>query len=240
MPRKATLVADALDCGVEPFTALISPVRRCLSREVYAFRTVRQINSLQLGVLLPTQYRNVCDRTQQSVRLAKNDLRAAIRFTKKLDEDGIEYNWISTYIPLKLALKTNTAEIAEEILKAEGFQSPSKICLEISSDALYEDTDKIESALKDFKLLGFTTAITAFGDDFCPINRLYGLPFDICMFDASVAEKAESSAGLRSVSHMTAFVKSNESDPVICVAGRKSKSANTIRPVKPDIYSQAG
>ncbi len=231
MPIKTALIAQTQASGVEPFTTLISPVRRCLSRETYAFRTIRQINSVKLGVLLPAQYRSVCDRTLQSVKLAKSDLTSAIRLSQRLDGDAVAYTWISVYIPLKLALKADSAEIIEEILTAENFRETSKICLEIPSDALYEDLEKITASLKNFKSRGFTTALSSFGDEFCPINRLYGLPIDVCMFDESAAKRAETSESARSVSAMIAFAKTNESDAVACI-GKKN--------VKPDIYARAG
>lgn len=231
MPRKTELLTQTQQSGVEPFTTLVSPVRRCLSREAYAFRTARQINSMELGVLHPAQYRTVCDRTQQSVKLAKSDITAAARLSRLMDSEETEYKWISVHIPVRFALKNDAGKVVEEILKAEKIDESSKICLELPADALFEDIDKIAISLKDFKLLGLTTALAAFGDEFCPVNRLYGLPVDVCMFDKSVTEKMETSAGPRSIAAMLSYVRGNETDSVICAEGGK---------IDPDKYLQAG
>jgi EAL domain-containing protein (putative c-di-GMP-specific phosphodiesterase class I) len=233
-PRRGTLIKNITESGIEPLTTLISPVRRCVSREVYAFRTIRQVNSLQLGVLRPVQYRNVCDRTLQSIGLAISDLRSVIRLSQKLDADEVQYDWITTYIPIKLLQRKDAAAKLEEALQKEGLSNPSKICLEFLSDALFDDLDRISAALRDFKALGFKTAITAYGDEFCPVSRLFGLPVDVCMFIPSVSQKAETPSGNRLASQLTAFVRSNDCEPVVCVAGKMPSAA------KPDVYAKAG
>ncbi|NLN54937.1 MAG: EAL domain-containing protein [Clostridiales bacterium] len=231
-PHMSALIKETVESGVEPLTTLISPVRRCMSREIYAFRTIRQINSVQLGVLRPSQYRIVCDRTRQSVRLALSDLEAAIKLAKQMESDEVEFSWISVYLPIKMLKRKNHLSSLENLVKE--YNKPQKICLELSSDILFEDLDNLQPLLNDIKLLGFKIGLSAFGGDFCPMSRMYGLNADICFFEPSVATKCETSLGNRLAGQITAFVKSAGCEPVACVPGTMPKSA------KPDEYSKAG
>lgn len=231
MPIKAVFSADTQSAGIEPFSTLLTPVRNCLTRQPYAFRTMRQVNSLQIGVIRPAEYRAVCDRTRQSIRLAKSDLAAVCRLAQTISGDGLGFEWISVYIPAKLALRDDAASVIEKTLIAEKFENYSGLCVEMSADALYEDRDKILSFLKNIKALGLSTAFSAFGDEFCPVNRLFGLPVDFCIFDKGYAEKLQDPEGLRMATALAAFIKANDTVSIACFEND---------PPKPEVFLQSG
>ena len=220
---KRQLTAKAVKSQVPPFTPLIAPVRNTLTNEPYAFRSVRRVNSLTLGTLRPLEYRVVSDRTQQSVKMAKGDLLSAAAISKRLDEKHIEHKWVSVHLPLKLALRKDAMKIIEQSIKESGASNPGKICLELPSDALYEDMTIISATLKDLKLLGLTTALSSFGGEYCPITKLFGLPVDVCLFDYTAAKSFLADKG-RLASSLAAFVASNGGESVICVNSGDTKN----------------
>jgi EAL domain-containing protein (putative c-di-GMP-specific phosphodiesterase class I) len=60
---------------------------------------------------------------------------------------------------------------------------PSKICIELSADILYEEMDEAIPRIAELREMGVKIAVCEVGDEFCPVFRLATLPVDYAFMD---------------------------------------------------------
>lgn len=205
--EKNELLRATLECGVEPIEIRFVPVMSTTTRKPFAYRTVLQLNTQSLGVLLPADYEPVASRTVQCINLSLTnitDIAEIIRFAK---ERGIKADWFSAACPVRMLTKGSAAKLLGEHFREIGFPDPSKLCLEFPSQVLFEDRDKAARELSSLRFMGIKTILTGYGDEYCPTLRLSGFPFDYVILDRSVTDKMAAPNSVKSTSAMIAYIR---------------------------------
>lgn len=186
-----TDLAQTLDSGVAPITLLLQPIRDCTNGIPRAYRTVQQVNSVRLGVLLPEQYRHVADRTAQSLALLRLNLLSAFRVLRQMEEKMLMPAFLTVYAPATKSPTASLATLVREAADACGVSDCSHICIEFPEEILYLEEETVSPMLQQLREIGVRTAVSGVGGSFSPIGRVFTFSFDYCFLDPALTTKAE-------------------------------------------------
>ncbi len=176
------LVDQTVKSGIEPILLQYDPIA-FFESSGRIIRSFLVIESLELGTLTYKEYRFIARRTKQGNALVKRHIEKLFRAFPKLLRDCVDP--ICFTIPVYARLLKG-GELAEMLMQAfSDFPdvSPSKICIELSADILYEDIADAKQRLKELRDLGVKLAICEVGDEFCPVFRLAEFDFDYAFVD---------------------------------------------------------
>ena len=184
------IVAATLDNGIEPLVFDFEVISS-FNSENEIVRSFITVNSMELGVLAPSQYRFVARRTAVGEKFIERHVHKLFMALPELMQEFPHAECFTIPVfPRLLKSRLITNIIYNEYMKAPPFPL-DKICVEISSDILYEELDGIKEELHNLKALGVKIAVCEVGDPFCPVLRLKKLPFDMAFLDAEALKLGE-------------------------------------------------
>jgi EAL domain-containing protein (putative c-di-GMP-specific phosphodiesterase class I) len=202
-------VQETIDSGIVPIVIELNDVNFFESREKLS-RTFLTINSLDLGVLTYKQYRMVARRTKQANQLTDRHVQKLFRALPGLMESRDD---VSCYIIPVYARLVRDGELVDILLRAMSIYPdayPARVCIEISSDILFEDIEKVKERISQLREMGFKIAISEVGDRYCPILTLAQIDFDYAFLDESVVASLVDESGEKVAQSMIGYLKSLE------------------------------
>lgn len=201
-------VQETVQSGIIPIVIELNDVVFFESSERLS-RTFLNINSLDLGVLTYKQYRFVARRTKQANQLAERHLTKLMRIIPTLVEERPEISCYIVPIYSRLLKNDELVDILVRALSLYPDAHAGRICLELSSDILYEDLGETRASIEKLRSLGFKIAISEVGDEFCPIFRLAEIDFDyVFLDDFAIQRLMTDEAGERVVGGLVSYIKS--------------------------------
>ena len=179
-----------------------------------AFQSQTRLNAPQLGVMTPDKYRDVCEMTNQAVRLFELEMIQSLEATLKFTERELNFQWISVYMPVR-ALKEDGIE-KELLSRCARFEVPvNKVCFALSEKLLSEEDGQAAEMIGKLRNRGFHFMLTDFGASTCPMMRLSNFPVDYVMLSPEVSNyigKGErSDSAVQSIIH---FVNDMNAEPI--------------------------
>lgn len=186
---QCNFLEETIKAGIKPMELKYSTLTLVDEKSIASYRSILQINSIDLGAMLPDQYRAIANRTMQGTKLAQWNLEKVIDKINKLINEQIPFDWISVSLPKRMLLKDDGLWYIKTLFENKKFEHQEKLCLEFSTEILYENYDIVLPALKRFKELDLKLAISDFGDEFCPTGRINGLPVDMILLDDLIASE---------------------------------------------------
>lgn len=153
----------------------------------FAYRAQLRLNSPELGVLLPSVYLPVAERTVQASKLSAYTIREAADTVVRFIEKDIYYNWVSAYVPLRYLQSDGFFETVTALTEEKEIK-PARLCFELPGELLYTDPAdfKIIRRLKD---AGFGILLSDFGDDYCPVMQLGAFSPDYVLLNPSLTKR---------------------------------------------------
>ena len=182
MSSQEDKIHQVMSSGAQALSLTYEAIRQFDSPRVF-MRTSMNINSLELGILTPQQYRYVAQRTSQADHLFERHLH---KLLEKIPEfmanpNPIQFFTVPAYGRM---LKNGTlSTILFDRLTAHPQVSSSMLCIELSADLLFEELEPLQAELQKLRELGVRIALTEVGDEFCPLLRLSQLPYDLAFLD---------------------------------------------------------
>ena len=147
-------------------------------------RTSLTVNSLELGVLNYESYRFVARRSKLADQLTRRHLKKLLRKIPDLLEEDSTIDFFTLPVYVRSLFDGGLKDILAEELSLHPEASPSKLCIELSADMLYEDLETAKKRIAEIREFGIKIAIFEVGDSFCPIFRLSELDFDLAFLDS--------------------------------------------------------
>ena len=199
-------VQETIESGILPIVIETCDVNFFESREKLS-RTHLTINSLDLGVLTYEQYRMVARRAKQANQLADRHVQKLFRILPTLMASREE---VSCYIIPIYARLVRDGELVDILLRAMSIYPdahPSRVCIEISSDILFEDIDSVRERIEQLRSMGYRIALSEVGDRFCPIFSLAELDFDYAFLDPALFARLTDESGERVVGSIVSYLK---------------------------------
>ena len=196
-------VTQVVESGVQPITIQYDTVR-FFDETPSIKRTFLQINSLELGVLSYRQYRFVARRTKQGEALVRRHVHGLLREIPQI----LAQEKIAAFtVPVFARTLDQIAAILFEGFSLFPKVSPAHICVELSADILYEDVEWARERIEAIRALGVKIAIGEVGDEFCPVFRLSGLPFDYAFLDDYAVEHLSDENATQSVGALVSYLQ---------------------------------
>ncbi len=179
--EKQTLVG-----GLRAVELYYRAVREIASGNVAFYQSQTRLNTPDIGVLMPENFRDVAEITSQCISLFRLELVQALEAHNKFKEREVNFNWLSVYMP-PTYLKDGTCEknLMDYFMR---FEVPTnRICFALS-EKLLEETDGVAAkTMGRLRNKGFHFMLTGFGGNSCPMMRLSDFPVDYVMLSPEVS-----------------------------------------------------
>lgn len=203
----ARFIKMTVDSGVAPIEIRYSQINSCYRKLPVAYRSYTYINSVVEGVIPPEKYAYAADETDTGVRLARYNIREAMKAIEKMIIAGRKIEFVSVRVPAKWVLETDFYGVIKLIIDEYGFDFPDKLCLEFPRTVLFENEEKVRLAILSMKLLKVKTMMTGCGAKDCPITPLLNIPFDYVCLDPFMTTLSDSRDKGTSVTEFISFLR---------------------------------
>ncbi len=182
-------VNEVVQSGVTPLQLTCDTVK-FFDEEKKLLRTFLEVESLDVGHLTYKEYRFVARRTKVGDALVQRHVEKLFRaYPELIKKRGISCLTIPVYARILMGGKL--AGLLFDALNYFEEVEPSRICIELSADLLYEDIEEAKKRIDELRQMGFKVAVCEVGDEFCPVFRLAELKFDYAFVDDFVCESLE-------------------------------------------------
>ncbi len=181
------LAKQAIESGVEPLTLHYEKASVFASSQKIV-RTSIWVNSLDLGVISPNEYRFVARRYKQGDALVKRHIQKLFKILPEFFALHPDVLFVTVPVFGRLLEQRVLFDMLFEAFLNHPQVKPDKICIELSADILFEELETTIAELKKIKDYGVRIAVSEIGDDFCPVLRLPKLPFEYGFLDKYAVE----------------------------------------------------
>ena len=193
------LAKQTIENGVTPLTLHYELVSSFTDNKKIV-RTSMWINSLDLGVVSPNEYRFVARRSKQGDELVKRHIRKLFKILPEFLKNNPDVSCVTVPTFGRLLDQRVLFDMLTDAFAQNPQVDKSRVCIELSADILFEDLDESARELKKLQDYGLKIAVCEVGDEFCPALRLSKIPFHFAFLDeyavqSLATEKEEEIAG---------------------------------------------
>lgn len=163
-------------------------IREIMSGQQAFFQSRAQLNTPGLGTLMPENFRQVAELSDQCKELFRLELVQAMEAHNKFVEREYQFNWMSVYMPLKFLLEYG---LDRTLMKfCEKYEiSENRLCFTLSDRILMKGNKTLSVTIQNLRNRGYHFMMTDFGGDGCPVMRLTDFPVDYVMMSPEAIQK---------------------------------------------------
>lgn len=185
MKVSKALVDATLKTGLPPIDMMFFP---CNDKEgqCRGYYAMLILNTVEFGILTPSEFRIVAGRTNQAHRLGEKAIDKAILELRRKMSTAKEYDYMMLELPRQMLDNDALTSILEERFSTSDFSVREKLCILFGSEILLTDPEITLPKLKKLTALGVHIGITDFGDESTSTLRLAHFPFEVVVLDPSV------------------------------------------------------
>ena len=171
--------------GVRAIELYYRVIREIASGSTAFYQSQTRLNTPGLGTLMPENYRDVAEVTNQCVTLFDLEFLHALESVQKFQDRELRFDWLSVYASAKY-LSDPKAE-RNILTYCQKYNVPTnRICFALSEKILEETDGVVATTIKHLRNRGFHFMVTDFGNDACPIMRLSSFECDYVMLSPEV------------------------------------------------------
>lgn len=184
------LVDLTLKTGLPPIDTAFFP---CLDSEgnTKAYYAMQILNTVEFGILTPSDFRVVAGRTNQCVRLADKALDKVFLELRRREVTLGDYEYIMVEAPRQMLEDGSLVKNLEEHLGSGDFSVRSRLCVLFGAEILLTDPEATVPRLEEIRRLGIHIGVTDFGDESTSTLRLARFPFEVVVLEPSVSSLVE-------------------------------------------------
>lgn len=171
--------------GIRAVELYFRIIREISSGQPAFFQSRTQLNTPGLGTLMPENFRDVAEMSEQCIDLFMLELNQACESIIRFEERELNFNWISLHMPAQFLVMENAENQLMAALKSTDV-SPNRLCFSFTDGILGESNDTAASRIQNLRNRGFHFMITNFGSYGCPVMRLADYPVDYIMLSPEV------------------------------------------------------
>ena len=160
-------------------------VRESASGHMAFIESQTRLNTPGLGTLMPENFRDVAEITNQCVNLFELEYLQALEACKEFQERELIFDWLSVYMPPEYLRDIRAERNASELAAQFGVHT-NKICFAVSAKLFAETDPNVPQVLKNLRNRGFHSMLTGFGSDACPMMKLSDFEIDYVMLSPEV------------------------------------------------------
>ena len=201
------MVRETLESGITPLTFDYQNVV-FFGKETGILRTTMVLHSPDVGTLTYREYRFVARRTRPGLHMVKRHVEKLLRLIPKVTEQYPNIECFTVPVFPRMIRDGELIRILYDAFAMSPAVHPSQVCIEVSADILYEDTETVKARLEEIRELGVKVAINEVGDEYCPFFKLSGLPFDMIFLDGYATDILDSSEAEQVMGGLVQYLKS--------------------------------
>lgn len=231
------MVIDTLQSGITPIVFDFQDVV-FFENESRMLRTFMVFNSLDLGTLSFKEYRFVARRNSAGYHMVKRHVEKVLRMIPRITE---KYPMIECFtIPVfpRLVRDGELISILYDAFALYPEVHPSKLCIEVTADVLFEDMAEIKPRINELRELGVKVAISEVGDEYCPLYKLNEITFDLLLLDAFATDLVTNPDAERAAAGLITYLRTF-GVPVIAPELENDQLIETVKLLECDGYSAA-
>lgn len=160
-------------------------IREIETGSVAFFQSRTRLNTPGLGTLMPENFRDVAELTNQCVSLFEMESLQAIEAEENFRNRDFFFRWLSYYLPPKYLLDRGAESHILGMMVDHGVDS-NRICFELPAKLLTEGTTRHARAISNMRNNGFHFMLTGFGGANCPLMKLSEFPVDYVLLSQEI------------------------------------------------------
>lgn len=200
--------------GLRAIQLSFRPMREISSGRSVSYLSRTQLNTPELGTLMPETFRPAAEYSGQSKKLFQLELLQLAEAIDALTVYGKIFHWISLDMPLSILKDPETPAELNRI--CEQFTiSPNKFCFAIPEAVMAETDTTAADQLARLRRRGYHMMLTGFGESGCPFMKLSELAVDHVLLSPGVIQYlGRSERSDQAVHSIISFVNDLQSEPV--------------------------
>ena len=151
------------------------------------YQSQTRLNTPGLGVLMPENFRDVSEITQQCISLFELEVFQAMQAINLFNQRELMFNWLSVYMPAKYLRNTGIeASLCDLSEKLE--VRTTQLCFALSEKLFEENEPVVAENIKKLRNRGFHFMLTDFGNISSPIMKLADYEVDFVMLSPEITQ----------------------------------------------------
>ena len=151
------------------------------------YQSQTRLNTPGLGTLMPENFRDVSEITQQCVTLFELELIQALNAIQTFEQRELMFQWVSVYMPAKYLRDIGVESRLMDITERLGVKT-TQVCFALS-EKLFEETEPaVADNIKKLRNRGFHFMLTDFGGISSPIMKLSEFEVDYVMLSPEITQ----------------------------------------------------
>ena len=202
-------------------------IREIESGSIAFFQSKTRLNTPDLGVLMPENFRDVAELSKQCLSLFELELLQVLEAEKKFKERDFLCRWVSVYMPPAFLVERGAE--SKLISYVEDFGTDTnRICFELSSKILTEGGSKHAATINNLRNRGFHFLLTGFGGSDSPMIKLSEFPVDYVMLSREITSYVgKNERGNAAVHSLVEFISGLGAD-AICDGVNNAEQAEAL------------
>ena len=163
------------------------PVREIATGRTAFFQSRTQLNTPELGTLMPEVFRDAAEFSGQSRKLFPLELLQLLEGVNAFAAKDILLDWHSVQMPLRILHDANLPEFLSTAVETAG-TVPGRVCFSYPEEILSKADAEAVKTMTKLRQIGFHLLLCGFGESGCPFMRLSEIPFDFVMISPAITQ----------------------------------------------------
>ncbi len=164
------------------------PILDLKPNEIWGFEALARLNSDKLGIVQPSEFIPIAEKTKFIVPIGRRVLFEAFRFLNKLKELGHDRICVSINVSIIQLLRHDFCRELLETINEMGV-SPANVGIEITESAFAWDFEALNRILAELRDAGLQVAIDDFGTGYSSLARERELSVNCLKLDKYFVDK---------------------------------------------------
>lgn len=200
--------------GLRAIELTFRPLRDIATGRSICFLSRTQLNTPELGTLMPEAFRSVAEFSGQSKKLFPLELLQLAEAVRALDESERVFEWVSLDIPLRMLRDRATPKLLEKICEQFSI-SPGKFCFVMPEAVLAETKSNAADTVANLRKHGYHIMLSGFGESGCPFIKLSEFNADYVMLSPSLTTQiGKNERTDQAVHSIISFINDLNAEPV--------------------------
>ena len=211
--------------GVRAIEMHYRPIREIASGRTVFYQSRTQLNTPELGTLMPEAFRQPAEFSGQSRKIFALEVMQLAEAIGRLTEAERVFEWVSVYLPVRV-LKDGTLSALLEKICSQFELSPGKLCFELPAQVLYESEKAAANAVSLLRKQGYHLMLCGFGESGTPFMELAAYPVDYVLLSPQVTAFLGNSERTDNAVHsLIGYVNGLECEPIADGVGSSTQAS---------------
>lgn len=200
--------------GLRAIELYFRPMRDIATGRTVCYFSRTQLNTPDLGTLMPETFRPAAENARQSHKLFSLEILQLAESIRALNEADRIFDWVSLEMPLSILKDRATTTLLDKVCEQFSL-SPGEFCFVIPEGTLTETDGTAAHNTVRLRQRGYHVLLAGFGESGCPFIRLSELSVDYVLLTPSLLQYiGKNERSDQAVHSIISFVNDLQCEPV--------------------------